>query len=50
MNYCRVIEVELSTKELATEVDELEDWICKVLYIISERQIIRESKNAMATA
>ena len=44
-NLCRVIEVEITDEDKASECQEFQDWVCKMIYIFNDKKQIRVSKN-----
>lgn len=45
VNICRVIEFNVTSEQIANELSEFEDWICKVLFIINEQIPLNNSKS-----
>ena len=41
LDLCKIVECELTSVGLAAELDQLEEWICRMLYIQNEQQPLR---------
>ena len=49
INECKILECEPDkTKELRAELDQFQQWVCRVLYIINERKPLRASSRSRA--
>jgi hypothetical protein len=45
ISVCKVIELDVDSKEAFNELKEFEDWLSMVLYILNEQVHIRETKS-----
>ena len=48
--HCKVIESEVTAALQAEELQQFEEWVCKVLYVTNEQTPIRTDLNAHALA
>lgn len=48
LDLCKIVECELTSVGLAAELDQLEEWICRMLYIQNEQQPLRQTSNKYA--
>ena len=49
-NVCKIVECNVKSQAVAKDLEQLEDWICKVLFICNEQIPLKVTKNQKVLA